>query len=50
MPDSIFGHWASFSAAVIRRFTPMMKRMGEIVQSVMIPFSRLCLMNEGVAA
>uniref|UniRef100_A0A0E9XJG5 Uncharacterized protein n=1 Tax=Anguilla anguilla TaxID=7936 RepID=A0A0E9XJG5_ANGAN len=35
-PDSILGPQASFLAAVMRRFIPMMKRIGEIVKPVRV--------------
>ena len=42
MPDSIIGPLDSFTAAVMRRFIPIMNKMGEMVQPVTIPFSRSC--------
>lgn len=40
MPDFIIGPLDSFPAAVMSRFIPMINRIGEMVQSVIIPFSR----------
>ncbi len=41
-PAAVTGPLASAAAAVIRRFVPIMNRMGETVHPVTIPISRSC--------